>query len=391
MARRRPRRMAGPFAVTTPDNVLVRWRMALGRSAESRVQDALTEKQRRIDGALEFVYGRGIAQRRLRATGRAKAAGSLDSAQLALPRWIGEMRALFPASVFEEVQGHALDRFGMAELLSDPEALTKLEPNRDLMKALLAFKGRLDPRVAERARAIVARVIDELVQKLKPKIERALCGAPNRHARAAVKSAAHFDIARTVRANLKNYDPGRGVLIADTLVFTTRQRRKLPWTVILAVDQSGSMLDNLIHASVMAAILSGMPSVVTRFIVFDTSIVDLTDRLSDPIELLFSVQLGGGTLIAPALAYCESLVTEPSRTVVALVSDFDEGGPVSDLLRVVKRLAAAKVTTIGIAALDGNAAPAYNRDVAERLAGAGMKIASMTPDRFAEWLSGIMR
>lgn len=377
--------------MTPPDDVLIRWRMALGRSAESRIQDALTEQQRRIDGALEFVYGRGIMQRRLRATGRERAAGSLDAAQLALPRWIGEMRALFPASVFEEVQGHALDRFGMAELLSDPEALTKLEPNRDLMKALLAFKGRLDPRVAGPARTIVARVVEELVQKLKPKIERALSGARNRHARAAAKSAANFDIARTVRANLKNYDPGRGVLVAEKLVFTARQRRKLPWTVILAVDQSGSMLDNLIHASVMAAILSGVPSVVTRFIVFDTSIVDLTDRLSDPIELLFSVQLGGGTLIAPALAYCESLVTDPSRTVVALVSDFDEGGPVSDLLRVVKRLAAARVTTIGIAALDGNAAPAYNRDVAEKLAGAGMKIASMTPDRFAEWLSGIMR
>jgi uncharacterized protein with von Willebrand factor type A (vWA) domain len=164
----------------------------------------------------------------------------------------------------------------------------------------------------------------------------------------------------------------------------------MPWTIILCVDQSGSMLNSLIHATVMASILAGLPAVEVRFVAFDTSIVDMSDKLADPVDLLLSVQLGGGTDIARAMTYCESLVVNPSRTVIALISDFEEGGSLADLLRCVRRLAEARTRLIGLAALDTNGAAVFNRSAAEKLAGLGMHIAAMTPDRFAEWLVGIM-
>jgi len=367
---------------------LNRWRMALGRHAGDLGRQAgdlggvLSDRDARIDEALEVVYGRAI--------GRRSRSGTLDASQIALPEWLGDMRRLFPRSVFEAVQRHAVDRFGMSDLLADPELLARLEPNRDLMKVLLAFKGRIDPRVADMARKIVAQVVDEIVRRLKPRMERSLSGRRRRHWAIALRSAADFDLAGTVRSNLAHYDPETRKRVPQRLRFNSRQSRRLTWTVILCVDQSGSMLMSLVHATVMASILARLPGVQVRFVVFDTAVVDLTDRLDDPIDLLFAVQLGGGTNIGAALAYCESLITQPSRTILALISDFCEGASVARLVAVVRRLNEARVVTLGLAALDEAATPVYDRAIAARLADAGMQVAALTPDRFAEWLADII-
>ncbi|MBT9292991.1 VWA domain-containing protein [Prosthecodimorpha staleyi] len=360
---------------------LNRWRMALGRHAGD-LGGGLSERDARIDGALEVVYGRGL--------GRRSQSGTLDPSQIALPEWLADMRRLFPRSVFEAVQGHAIDRFGMSDLLADPELLARLEPNRDLMKVLLTFKGRIDPRLADMARKIVAEVVDEIVRRLKPRMERSLSGRRRRHRAVGLRSAADFDLAGTVRSNLAHYDPQTRRLVPQRLRFNGRQSRRLPFTVILCVDQSGSMLMSLVHATVMASIMARLPGVEVRFVVFDTAVVDLSDRLDDPIDLLFAVQLGGGTNIGAALAYCESLITQPSRTVLALVSDFCEGASVARLVAAVRRLNEARVVTLGLAALDEAATPVYDRAIAARLADAGMQVAALTPDRFAEWLADII-
>jgi len=375
--------------VTDDAQQLKRWRMVLGRYADPALnQPALDGAERRMDRTLDYLYARELARRGLR---RDKPAfGSLDPSQLSALDWIGEVRELFPRSVLETLQSHAIDWLGPTELLDDPETLASLEPNRDLLKALVAFKGRASPAVQEKIREVARKVVEDTIRRLKPSIDRSFSGRRNRFSRGRTMRLQDFDWHATIRDNLRNYDPERKRIIADRFRFIGRSRRQLPWTISLCVDQSGSMLGSVIYAAVMAAILSALPSVEVRLVVFDTSVVDLSSEAADPVSVLMSVQLGGGTDIGRAVQYCEQQIRQPSRTIFVLLSDFCEGGPVAPMIAAVQRMAAARVTLIGLAALDDQAAPDYDRATAQRLADAGMKIAALTPDRFAEWIAGII-
>lgn len=366
---------------------LRRWRMVLGRYSERQLGDVGPGgRERRMDQALDYLYARELAQRGLR-RGPGPKGASLDPSSIDALDWIGEVRKLFPQSAFETIQSHAVDRLGLSELLKDPKVLDSLEPNRDLLRALMAFKGRASPAIQDKIREVARKVVEEMLRRLKPMFERALTGRRNRFRRSQLKRAQDFDWRATIRDNLRHYDPERGRIVAERLRFTGRSRRHLPWTVFLCVDQSGSMANSVIHAAVMAAILAGLPSVQVRLVVFDTSVVDLSAEAADPVAVLMSVQLGGGTDIGQAVAYCEQQITQPSRTIFVLLSDFMEGAPVAPLIAAVRRMASARVTLIGLAALDDQAAPDYDRAVAQRLADAGMRVAALTPDRFAQWIA----
>ena len=193
---------------------------------------------------------------------------------------------MFPQSVCETVQAHAIDNLGMSELLSDPKVLDALEPNKDLLKSLIAFKGSADPTMREKIREVTRQVVEDIVRKVRPRVEAALAGRPNRFRRSQLKSMQNFDWRATIRDNLRNWDAERKAIIADRLRFHGRSRRLLPWTIILCVDQSGSMLASTIHAAVMASILTALPSVEVKLIVFDTSIVDLSSEAHDAVEVL---------------------------------------------------------------------------------------------------------
>lgn len=228
---------------------LRRWRMVLGRYAERNLPDSgMTRDQKRADRAMDYLYAREMERRGLRRDKRGQGGrfGTMDPSNLTALGWLGELRALFPQSVYETVQAHAIDNLGMTELLSDPGVLDALEPNKDLLKALIAFKGGADPAMREKIREITRTVVEEIVRKLKPKVEAALAGRPNRFRRSQIKSLQTFDWRATIRDNLKNWDAERQVIVADRLRFHGRSRRRLPWTIILCVDQSGSML-SLIH------------------------------------------------------------------------------------------------------------------------------------------------
>jgi Mg-chelatase subunit ChlD len=369
---------------------LRRWRLVLGSYAQQAMGGVcLNQNDQRADRALDYLYAHELARRGMRA-GKKGRGGTLDPSQLTPLVWLDEVRKLFPQSVLETVQAHALENLGLTELLSDPKTLEALEPNRDLLKSLIAFKGSANAALQEKIREIARHVVEEILQRLKPKVDRALSGRPNRFRRSQHKSMQNFDWRATLRDNLKNYDPARKIIIADRLRFYGRSQRRLPWTIILCVDQSGSMLSSTIYAAVMAAILSGLPSLTIKLVVFDTSVVDLSDQVDDPVSVLMSVQLGGGTDIGKAVAYCEQLVTQPTRTVFVLLSDFFEGGSPAPMIAAVRRMAAARVTMLGLAALDESARPEYDRAIAERLATAGMKVAALTPDRFADWLGEVI-
>ncbi|WP_029288524.1 VWA domain-containing protein [Cellulomonas sp. HZM] len=371
--------------MTTTD----RWRLVLGRYASDRLPPPGDGAGLRRESALEYMYGREYQGRDGREDDDSPPAGSLAGSAPSVVDWLGEVRELFPRDAVETIERHALDRYGLTELVSDPDVLARVEPSQELLATLLSLKGHLDERVIGEVRRIVRVVVDELRERLETEVSQALSGRLSQHRHAPVPSAGSFDPRATVRANLRHWDASTGRLVVERPLFLERNVRRVPWEVVLLVDQSGSMVSSVIHSAVMAGILSGLPSYRLRLAVFDTSVVDLTDVAGDPVELLMSVQLGGGTDIAQAVTYAGSIVENPSRAVVVLVSDLCEGGPPSALVAAVRRLVEAQVTTIGLASLDGSAHPFYDRRMAERLVDVGMPVAALTPGRLAAWLAEV--
>ncbi len=373
----------------SPEQALARWRLILGRFAEEGLPGALDAQGQRMDRALDFLYGREYRGR----GGRADSGGPGGDgpSTLNVPAWLHEVRELFPREAAEVVERHALERYGMAELVTDPQIMERMEPNMALLRAVLTFKHLMSGAVLEAARRVVRRVVEDLRRRLEGDVRRTLLGKLNRFQHSPLRVAQNFDWRRTLRANLRHYDRERGRLLAERILFFARVERRLPWHVILAVDQSGSMLDSVIHSAVMAGILAGLPSLKVSLVVFDTAVVDLSGYVDDPTQALLSVQLGGGTDIARALAYCETLVENPHRTVLLLVSDFYEGGPPERLLAGARRLREAGVRLLGLAALDPEATPSYDRLIAARLVDAGAEIAALTPLQLADWLVRVIR
>lgn len=369
--------------------ILRRWRLVLGRYAKQTVDPAeMSANDLQLDQTLDYLYGREYDRRGLlRAPG---AGGTLDRSQITAIDWLQRARKLFPQEVFERVQQHALEKYEMSELLSDPATLLSMQPNPALLRTLLGMRGRIAGETLDAVRTVIRRVVEEITRQLRPQFVNAMTGRRNRFRRSHIASAQNFDWRATIAANLKHYDVAGKRLVIDRPVFNTRIKRNLPWDVILCVDQSASMLDSVMYSAVVAGILSSLPAVTVRLVVFDTSVVDLSHMAADPVQVLLTVQLGGGTDIGRAMEHCESLVKTPHRTVVALISDFEEGALPGRLLACVKRLAEARVKVLGLAALDEAAHPVYDRNMAQRLAARGMEVAALTPTHFAEWLAEVM-
>jgi Mg-chelatase subunit ChlD len=265
-----------------------------------------------------------------------------------------------------------------------------LDATPGLAKALLSMRGRLSTQMRDAVREVIAKTVDDITRKLKSDFVNALVGRRNRLRPSQIKSAQNFDARATIRANLRHYDRERRQIVIERPRFNARVKRNLPWDVILCVDQSGSMLDSVIYSAVIAGIMSSLPAVRVKLVVFDTSVVDLTHLAHDPVEVLLTVQLGGGTDIGRAVRHCEALIGSPRRTVFALISDFEEGAAPGPLLAAVQRMAQARVVLLGLAALDESASPVYDRTMAQRLANKGMHVAALTPTHFAQWLAEVM-
>lgn len=372
---------------------LARWRLILGRYASKQVNPTFGSQELRMERALDFLYGREYRNRGIRGRDESpgeKPGGSLDASQLSVPHWLSEVRELFPKETIETIEKHALDRYNLTDLLSNAEALEKLEPNEDLLKSLLTFKGSIKGPALDAARKIIRQIVEELKERLAREIRSVFAGRLNRFQSSPLKVAQNFDWHGTIKANLKNYQKEQSLLVIERLKFFSRVKRQLPWRIILCVDQSGSMASSVIHSAVLASILAGLPSVSLNLVVFDTSIVDLSGYADDPVETLMSVQLGGGTDIGQAMEYCEKLVEFPQRTIFALISDFCEGAPPSRMLAATKRMSEAGVTQIGLASLDDGALPFYDHAMAERLVQLGMDVTAATPKEFAKWLVNVM-
>lgn len=378
---------------TDSDLALARWRLVLGRFAEDMLGPAADGSYSRMERVLDHLYGREYAGRHTLTGGQPDGdrSGGHDGSILSVPEWIRQVRDLFPQQVCEVVTGHALDRYGMTELVTDAETLESMEPSYELLKAVLSFRGMMKGRVLDVARDVVRTVVEELRRKLESDVRRSLSGRADRNQRTRFRQARNLHLQRTLRASLKHYDPERSRLTAADLHFFSRLRRHTTWEIIICIDCSGSMVDSVIHSAVMAGIFHALPSIRVRLVAFDTNVVDLTNHVDDPVEVLMSVQLGGGTDIGSAMSYCATLVEQPTRTILVLVTDFYEGGPPTRLQTVIKQLCGAGVRVWALAALDQHAQPVYDHSIASACAEAGARVAALTPERLGEWVATVIR
>ena len=368
-----------------------RWRLVLGRDGESQL-GGCTGKAAAQDQALDFLYGRETeGDRNVRQDDRSRGAG-LEPSRVTVPEWIAEVHRLFPRETIERLEKDALDRYQLEEMVTDPEVLRGCSPNVTLLKAVLQTQHLMNQEVLREARRLVAKVVRQLLDALARPIRSPFVGALDPRHRTRLKMARNFDPKETIRRNLAHWDAEEKRLFIEQPYFFSRVRRHMDrWRLIILVDQSGSMLDSVIHASVTAAIFWGLRMVDTHLVLFDTEIVDVTGACTDPVETLMKVQLGGGTDIGKALTYAATLITDPRRTIVVLLTDFYEGGSQGRLLDSTRRLTESGVRLLGLAALDPDCRPDFDRDLAAAMVRLGAEVAAMTPGELAEWVAEKVR
>ncbi|GAA2154792.1 VWA domain-containing protein [Actinomadura napierensis] len=363
-----------------------RWRLVLGGERADGTGVGLAGDDAQMDAALEKLYGAGDAAGDRPRPGR-RGAGLGDSAP-SVARWLGDIRAYFPSTVVQVMQKDAIERLDLTRLLLEPEMLEAVEPDVHLVGTLLSLNKVMPDKARESARAVVRKVVAELERRLAERTRSAVGGALDRSARVLrPKRLADVDWDRTIRANLRHYLPEHGSLVPERMIGYGRRRQAVQRDVVLAVDQSGSMAASVVYAGVFGAVLASMRSLRTSLVVFDTAVVDLTDQLHDPVEVLFGTRLGGGTDINRAIAYCQGLVTRPGETILVLISDLYEGGVRDEMLQRVAALTAAGVQVVVLLALSDDGAPGYDHDNAAALAALGVPAFACTPDAFPDLMA----
>jgi len=354
--------------------------------AAGPAEDAgLSARDAGMDRALAAVYDAApsIGQRR---------DAGLGASAPAVTRWLGDIRTYFPAPLVRVLQQDALERLGLRRMLAEPELLEAIEPDIHLVGMLLSLRGALPEKTRQTARMVVRKVVEEIERRLAAELHRSVLGALDHAARNRRPRLADVDWPATIRANLKHYQPDLRTIIAETLIGHARRRRIASLKdVILVVDQSGSMTTSVVYAGVMAASLASLRAVQSRLIVFDTSVVDLTEQLADPVDVLFGTQLGGGTDINQAVAYAQSLITRASDTIVVLVTDLFEGGDQAGLVARIKSIIDSGVTLVILLALSDDGTPNYDHALAATCASLGAPAFACTPDHFPDLLACAIR
>lgn len=350
-----------------------RWRMILGGKQADGTGIKLNAEDAAIDQALEALYD---------STRRAGLGGSAPN----VPRWLGDIRKYFPKQVVQVMQRDALNRLNLTQMLTEPEMLEAIEPDVHMVATMLSLRGIMPAKTKDTARQVVAQVVDELMRKLESPMQQAVAGAINRAARTRRPRHADIDWPRTIRANLKHYQAKYKTIIPETRIGFGRKQSALR-KVILCVDQSGSMAASIVYSGIFGAVMASIPAVQTQLVVFDTAVIDLTDQLDDPVEVLFSTQLGGGTDINRAVGYCQGLIGAPEETIFILISDLYEGGVESKLLQRAAAMIASGVKFITLLALSDEGAPSYDRALAAKLSAISAPAFACTPDLFPELMA----
>lgn len=375
------------------DNMLAvnRWRLVLGSKSDRSLDfgGSIGEVGQLMDmeQLLDYLYGNAQGDD-VRRENDSRYGGMNDS-QLTTAKWITRVRELFPKSAAEVMQRHALEEFGMTELLTDKKILEEMKPDMQLLKTVLQLKHLMRGEVLETAKRIAKQVAEELRQKLELSTRMAITGRLDRSQRSPVRSSRNIDMKKTIRRNLKHYDKEREQLVLQDIYFGSRLKKYNKKTVIIAIDESGSMLGSVIYSAVMAQIIAGMSFAEVKLVIFDTNVVDLSNEADDPAQVIMSVQLGGGTNIGKALSYCESLIRSPHETCVICVTDLYEGGSEKRLLNVAGNIIVSGAKLSFLTALDEEAEPVFDRILGQKLADTGAFVGALTPDRMGDYIGSL--
>jgi Mg-chelatase subunit ChlD len=368
---------------------LRRWRLLLG-SPDDEGGPGLSAADQAIDAALAALYNEGAGGQQGRrgssTAGPGRSAG-LGASAPKVARWLGDIRTYFPSTVVQVMQRDAIDRLNLRQLLLEPEMLESVEPDVHLVGTLLSLNHLMPETTKATARQVVARVVAEIERRIANRTRAAVSGALNRAARSRRPRPPDIDWNRTIAANLTRYQPAHRTVIPERLVGYGRRQQVMARDMVLAIDQSGSMASSVVYASVFGAVLASIRSLRTSLVAFDTTVVDLTSRLSDPVDVLFGVQLGGGTDINQAIAYCQGLITRPRDSIFVLISDLYEGGVQEEMLARMAALHGAGVQGVVLLALSDEGSPSFDAANAAALAALGIPAFACTPDAFPELLA----
>ncbi|WP_116109625.1 VWA domain-containing protein [Amycolatopsis ruanii] len=359
---------------------LRRWRMMLGGQDADGTGVSLSGVDTRRDATLEALYDKEKDRR-----------GGLGGSSPRVARWLGDIRGYFPSSVVQVMQRDAMERLGLRQLLLEPEMLESVQPDVHLVGTLLSLNRAIPERSRQAARAVVRKVVEDLEKRLAQPTRQAVSGALHRANRTSRPRHGDIDWNRTILANLKHYQPEQRTVVPERLVGFGRRLPSVSRQIVLCLDQSGSMAASVVYASVFGAVLASIRSLRTRVVAFDTAVADLTESVADPVELLFGVQLGGGTDINAALAYCQTRIDAPRDTVLVLISDLFEGGNEEEMLQRAQALQADGVLVVCLLALSDDGAPAYDHDTAAALAALGIPAFACTPEKFPDLMAAAIQ
>ncbi|WP_182355862.1 VWA domain-containing protein [Komagataeibacter europaeus] len=359
-----------------------RWRLALGIN-DAEDEKALSASDMRLSRALGALYNDSPGL---------KGHGGLGASAPSVARWLGDIRSYFPAPVVQVIQKDAFERKGLRQMLLEPEFLGTVEADIHLVADLMALRGVIPDKAKQAAREVIGKVVAELMERLSQRTADAIRGSVDRTRRTRRPRFANIDWPRTIQANLRHYQAGHRSIVPERLVgFLNRRHRADLDEVVLCVDQSGSMATSVIYASIFAAVMASLPGIVTRLVCFDTAVIDLTEELSDPVEVLFGLQLGGGTDINQAVAYCAGEMARPDKTHLVLITDLYEGGDAEDLLTRLAWLHGLGVNVIVLLALTDTGSPAYHPVMAGQVAALGIPVFACTPDLFPDMMAAALR
>ncbi|MDJ0944015.1 MAG: VWA domain-containing protein [Kiloniellales bacterium] len=373
----------------TPDERWRRWRLAFGNEDEDPAGFGLSARDVRLDQALKMLYGGGSGQG---ATSKSRR-GGLGGSAPRVARWLGDIREFFPAPVVQVIQRDAFDRLGLKQMLLEPEFLAAMEADVHLVADLISLGSAMPKKSKETARQVVEKVVQELMKRLEQKTTETLRGALNRSQRTFRPRFSDIDWPTTIRANLRHYQPDYRTVVPEKLIGFGRKSKRLSdlEEIILCVDQSGSMASSVVYSSIFAAVMGSMPALDTKLVVFDTAVIDLTEQLADPVEVLFGVQLGGGTDINQALAYCETLVRQPTKAHLVLITDLFEGGNAAEMVERAAGLIASGVNVITLLALSDDGKPSYDEELSQKLAALDSPVFACTPDLFPDLMAAALK
>jgi Mg-chelatase subunit ChlD len=357
--------------------------MLLGEASADELATSLSREEQRMDAALGALYD-AEEEEGLDVPRRSR---GLGSSAPRVARWLGDIRTYFPTSVVQVMQRDAIERLHLTSMLLEPELLDSIQPDVHLASSLVSLSHVMPESTKRTARVVVGQVVAEIERRIANQTRAAVTGAVRRASRTSRPRASDIDWNATIRRNLHHYLPEQRTIVPERLVGYGRGAHAMVKEVVVAIDQSGSMAESVVYAAVFGATLASIRSIKTSIVAFDTEIADLTDKLSDPVDVLFGCQLGGGTDINRALAYCQQLITRPTESIVVLISDLYEGGIAEEMLRRVAELLRAGVTVVVLLALSDSGAPAYDHEHAAALAALGVPVFACTPDQFPDLLA----